>query len=916
MKGRSTRISRKLAVSAASLVALVIASAVMANGIPRFSLGISQRVAAQQPTVTPTLAPTPAVTAISGTVADAYGQPLVNCYVYADPWSGGGSYYGYPGADGAYTITGLATGDYRVFAGCQGYVGEYYNDVRNWDDATPVHVVEGEETSGIDFSLDPWGTITGTVTDAGGNPLEDCYLYADPWSGGGSYYGYPGADGVYTITGLATGDYRVFASCEGYVPEYYNGVRDRRQATPVHVVEGEETSGIDFSLGLGGTITGTVTDAGGNPLEDCNVYADSLSGASGYGYGYSGSDGAYTITGLATDDYRVEVDCEGYVREYYNDVRDSDDATPVPVVEGQDTPNIDFSLDIGGTISGVVTNANGDPLEDCDVDADPWSGDGSYGYGYTGSDGTYTITDLATDDYRVEVDCEGYVREYYNNVRNRDHATPVHVVEGQDTPNIDFSLDLGGTISGTVKDTGGQPLDDCWVYADSWSGDGSYGDDYTGPDGAYTITGLATGDYRVRVHCEGYVREYYNNVRNRDHAAPVHVVEGQEHAGIDFSLDLGGTISGTVTNAEGYPLEDCLVSAQPWSGTGTGENGYTDYDGTYAIVGLATNNYLVYVDCDGYVSQYYNGVYDPGDATPVHVIEGQNMPNINFSPPHEGTISGTVQDSQGSPIPNTTVCADSDVLEECGWTDQDGRYTVHGLLGDDYVVNAKAVEYVRQYYLDTRNREAATLVSATEGANTPNIDFSLDLGGTVSALVKDTEGNPIEGAWALASPSLTAFTNAVSPPNIPEDGGICWTVASGECTIRGLATGNYIISASAPNYLTSYFNGATSEVDADPVLVIEGEDTQVDLTLDPVGCGDGNEDRRTSMVDAMLIAQYVVGLIEGGDLNLTMTDVNGNGSVSMVDAMMVAQKVAGLIESLSCNPLPVATPTATATPGP
>jgi len=67
--------------------------------------------------------------------------------------------------------------------------------------------------------------------------------------------------------------------------------------------------------------------------------------------------------------------------------------------------------------------------------------------------------------------------------------------------------------------------------------------------------------------------------------------------------------------------------------------------------------------------------------------------------------------------------------------------------------------------------------------------------------------------------------------------------------------------------------------------------------------GDVNGDGQVSMVDAMLIAQYVAGLIGSGALHLTAADVNCSGGVSMVDAMLVAQKVAGLISEFpACGP--------------
>ena len=64
--------------------------------------------------------------------------------------------------------------------------------------------------------------------------------------------------------------------------------------------------------------------------------------------------------------------------------------------------------------------------------------------------------------------------------------------------------------------------------------------------------------------------------------------------------------------------------------------------------------------------------------------------------------------------------------------------------------------------------------------------------------------------------------------------------------------------------------------------------------------GDVNRDGQVAMVDAMLIAQCVAGLIDCDSIDREMADVNCAGGVSMVDAMLIAQYVAGLIDEFPC----------------
>jgi len=51
----------------------------------------------------------------------------------------------------------------------------------------------------------------------------------------------------------------------------------------------------------------------------------------------------------------------------------------------------------------------------------------------------------------------------------------------------------------------------------------------------------------------------------------------------------------------------------------------------------------------------------------------------------------------------------------------------------------------------------------------------------------------------------------------------------------------------------------------------------------------------------MLIAQCVVGLINCATIDGWAADVNCSGGLTMVDAMLVAQKVVGLIQSFPCG---------------
>ncbi len=61
--------------------------------------------------------------------------------------------------------------------------------------------------------------------------------------------------------------------------------------------------------------------------------------------------------------------------------------------------------------------------------------------------------------------------------------------------------------------------------------------------------------------------------------------------------------------------------------------------------------------------------------------------------------------------------------------------------------------------------------------------------------------------------------------------------------------------------------------------------------------GDVNNDGMVTSIDALLVLQYVAGLLDTLP-NLVNADVNANGVINSVDAALILQRVAGLLASL------------------
>ena len=65
-------------------------------------------------------------------------------------------------------------------------------------------------------------------------------------------------------------------------------------------------------------------------------------------------------------------------------------------------------------------------------------------------------------------------------------------------------------------------------------------------------------------------------------------------------------------------------------------------------------------------------------------------------------------------------------------------------------------------------------------------------------------------------------------------------------------------------------------------------------------CGDVNNDKKVSIIDALTIARHAVNL-PNQSFHANVADVNNDGSVSILDALLVAQYTVGLLDRLHCK---------------
>src|SRR2546428_3541414 len=157
-----------------------------------------------------------------------------------------------------------------------------------------------------------YGSLSGRVTNSSGEGVP--WVCVELYDAGEGYWvneTETSQYGGYVFSSLQPGDYKVaftpgcYDGETNYLSEWYSDKADFESADAVSVQAGSETRGIDAELARGGSISGTVKNEAGVGLGGMCV--DAVDGSNNWAaFGYSDSNGAYSVVGLRTADYRIQ----------------------------------------------------------------------------------------------------------------------------------------------------------------------------------------------------------------------------------------------------------------------------------------------------------------------------------------------------------------------------------------------------------------------------------------------------------------------------------------------------------------------------------------------------------------------------------------------------------------------------------
>jgi hypothetical protein len=839
-------------------------------------------------------------------VADDGGAPIDDVKICAVSQSDGSiKDCDITGAFGTYLIGGLPLlSDYAVYTedvGGQAFFLEVYDGLDCCDTSagTPVDLSLGNAE--VNFSLAASGLITGQVLsslDDAPIPNVDIWLFdadcnlltasATQTSDEEMFLG------MYAISGVPDGTWYVFArgQWQGYVNELYPdekrmlscaGALDEGQAI---IIEGHnQVSGIDFALDPAGSISGTVSDANGilpRSSARLRLYEPGsrtlLLTVRNWNW-----DNTYTVPGLPPGEYDLVLTSQwlGLVGERYDDVpcpANSCDLTlgeRIVVGPQEHVTGIDAVLDAGAVITGTLTDADtGVGLPNMFIDF--YTTEGVYaGYGRSDADGNYTsIVGFPEGEYYATNTLYpnpiegGYLPQAWTQDGTFiDCGVPCDVtlgdtftVTGTDGIVIDLAMQKGAVISGNVQ-FDGSPQANVSVMLLSNLGL-EIATTQTDAVGDYRFEGLTADAYYVRtLNGLGYADQLFdlpaNEVCSPDcnpfAGTLVEPAPASEVTGIDFNLNNGASILGTVTDGELAPMAGVKVEAYDLQANLVSST-LTALDGSYEIGGLGEGTYFVRTrNQAGLLDRLYGGLVcgagcDERDGDPVIVPVGlTDATNIDIQLLAGGVLSGTVLGDDGGqlvPLAGVPVRAytSSGAFAFAVLTDINGEYLVEGLSADDYHVLANGPREGRGFgnYVGEdlagnfcqQNCDPLTTatVSVPQGVMT-NVDFELQKGQPIRLKIRDSIGNLVTTSliahvYDLAGnlvrtshlPTYKKAGTKGEPPPEPE-----YTAS-----LNNLAPGEYFIDIAGGNYQAEIYDDVTCYYPCDPTV-----GTRVTVTEDP-----------------------------------------------------------------------------------
>jgi protocatechuate 3,4-dioxygenase beta subunit len=517
-------------------------------------------------------------------------------------------------ADGRFTITGLEAGAFDLAARADGFRPAYREGIR---------VAADQETPPVEVMLDSGSSLHGVVRDGAGKPVQEVTVLAwrqitsvaEARRGSLQTSATTGEDGVYRLTGLDPGSYRVGAGAGKFAP-----VEIRAGDNDLDLV-------LDRSNEKESEVSGRIADSSAAPIAGAVLWLAQISRPTSSSFQASSlSDGSFIFSHVTPGSYRLGASARGFAAL----------ADP-PLIElaGSPVDGLELTLDRADTsISGRLLGLTPAELAQVRVVAAPIGSagapdatttDAATGTGAAGETGeaaasswllsqrnSFSQTPTSVDEtgaYRVAGLAPGAWR--VTAVTDSGRSTSGQATLSAEAPIAVLDLDFAGgiTLGGRLSvDT--RPVAGALVILAVGETRQATSQATTGADGTFSFSTLEPGTYGLAV------ADFHDLI-----AVGLSVTLTADQ---DIALDIAtGALRVRVVTAAGEPVAGAALKLEPADPARGGPllaAAATDAGGAFELTGVPANLYRVTASKEATGTAQVNATVAPGDGAEIKIV--------------------------------------------------------------------------------------------------------------------------------------------------------------------------------------------------------------------------------------------------------------------------------------------------------
>jgi len=444
------------------------------------------------------------------------------------------------------------------------------------------------------------------------------------------------------------------------------------------------------------------------------------------------AEGRFKIEGVKPDRYRLAFQHAGFIDV---EKRRHGSGMLLSLEPGHDLTNLLFHMAPGAIIMGKVTDVDGDPVPNVDVDAIPYpttlQGPKGFG-GRTNEIGEYRIGSLPSNHYllvaqpirqlgravetakTVEKNAPVYGTTYYPGTTDKSQAVPLEIHAGDETPaNITLGLVRFFHLRGLVTNLPAGFTSGAGIILHPLDED-SMADIRTWPlekDGGFEVRGVLPGSYAALIVSGGY-----KDLRAM-RGEPTVQVTNADVEGLRISAQPNGQVRGQLHIENGQKTDWSQIEVQLYSGhrrdlvgslSSSGNEfealywdegpvrGEVKTNGSFEIKDIPADTYRLRISPTKALQNYFVKSVNLGGKEVIDSgfgVGGTSYPLEIVVSANGATIEGVALDEKDKPASDVRVICLPDArhrerqdLYRAVSTDYRGRFSLYGLNPGEYHV--------------------------------------------------------------------------------------------------------------------------------------------------------------------------------------------------------------------------------------